>query len=218
MARRSTKVLVSLLGLAVCGSASAVTASVASAGHGPQCRPSHAKTLLRSATIVVVRRRDGITQSCYIPRSTVRELDVRPSEPSREDQVSSLPLAVNDRYLAYQVAVTQSEGTYVQMRVLDARRNRVVSKAPAYLGAAVVALHIGPAPARRDVALRHDGAVAWIGRRVEPDPAKDLMVSRPRRRSLMVTSAPDIVSGSLALNARFVYWQQGDQSRVFRVG
>jgi hypothetical protein len=201
-----------------------ILSSIGVAAHAPaavaspaaRCRPAHAKTLLRSQTILVVRRADGLKQSCYLPTRRVHALDVRPSDP-RADHVDSAPLALNDRFVAYQVAISRSEGVLVQMRVLDARRDKVITRAPAYSGAERLSLHIAPVEPRRDVALRHDGSVAWLQRRPSPDLTRDLQLALPSRRVMTVASAADIVSGSLAINARFVYWRQSDGAHSFAI-
>jgi hypothetical protein len=194
-------ILVTAVGAMLVGAVPAVAAA-------SKCRPKGSKVVMRSASVLVVARRGSRQQACYLPTRRVRVLD---NPVSSEDTPTAESIArvyqVNDRYVAYALIGSDRGGSTMSMRVLDARRGRVVTDVGAYAGSLAPSTNL--APGFTDVELRRNGAVAWISTHPEPDPVKELRFARRRQRdATVVASSAAIEAGSLALGRRYVYWRQ----------
>jgi hypothetical protein len=204
--------------LALAGGEAGATVAASPAAGQAGCLPSGAHVIMRSARIVVSRRRDHVLQSCYLESRTVRVLERGVPAGAHLDTVSSTALAVTDRYLAYEAYHSVDAGATMQLRVLDARRDRLVVRAQPYAGAHTVALDAAASISRRDVVLATDGSIAWLSPRPGSDPTLELRVARPHHGSTLVASDADIAHGSAAMNHRFVYWTQAGIAHAAPIG
>ena len=194
---------------------SMVLAGAPRAEAATRCRPSGATVLARSASVLVTKRRDAVTQVCYLPTRGVTRLDRKP-KPFEGDPSNAIIGAVNDRYVAYSWATSGRDGGYVLLRLLDARRGRVVTAAPIYTDSDLLASNLGGL--LPDVALAADGAVAWLSTLPPPDATLELRFARRgAASSTLIASSSALEVGSVALSRRYVYWRQGGVTGAFPV-
>jgi hypothetical protein len=195
------------------------TAVGVASANAAACRPPGAMTVTRSASVLVVERRDGATQACHLPTRRVTQISSRDSaDLLYEDPVRVLVWGARGRYVAYSAVVNRRDGAEVRVRVLDARARRLVTNVEEYTGSLLPQTDIGPPPTDR--ALLANGTVAWIAL-VPPATAgmREVRYKRPRDKTVtpLVASGTTIESASLALNNRYVYWTQDGTPRSSRL-
>jgi hypothetical protein len=181
-----------------------------------RCRPTAAKTVARTATVLVVKRRDGAVQACYLPtrRVTVISTD---DTPIGNYLVSTQVWEARGRYVAHHAFEEYQSEVDVWIRVLDARTGRLVVNFWEYSGT------YGPeesTPPASDHALLANGTLAWIAAaRPVSSGVREVRYARPRDKTLtpLVASGTTIEPGSLALNNRYVYWSQDGAPRGLRL-
>jgi hypothetical protein len=176
-----------------------------------RCRPRGAEELARTETVLVTKRRDGVTQVCHRSARRVTALDQRITDALEDPVILARLLAVEGRYVAYAWYWSGwKNANRAMMRVLDAKRGRVVTSVGAHTGAEYDD-DLQKSRDVRDVVLDRQGAVAWLFARPAPDPAVELRYAArgARRESMLLAASPTLETGSLALSARYVFWRDG---------
>lgn len=186
-------------------------ASEARAARGERtCRPAGITVLRLNAAVVVGRKANGVTFACFRATRRVTPLSgPLPPDPFAR-RVSAQVRALSGRFVGYRWSVSQRDGR-IKMRVLDARRGSVVVDEVAFSGAGVSDTQQGFA--MTDVLLSPSGGLAWAATLPEYfDGRREVRWARPGGRVSVIAAAPDIEPRSLALSAKYLYWQQAGQA------
>jgi hypothetical protein len=102
----------------------------------------------------------------------------------------------------------------VRLRLLDAKRGRVVTNVSIYTGSGQFSEGLGGSI--RDAALLADGSAAWVTSLPAPSEALELRYAeRGANRSTLVAVSPAHESGSLAMSTRNIYWREDGVTRAF---
>jgi hypothetical protein len=179
-----------------------------------RCRPQRAVTLARTATVLVVRRRDGATQVCYLPRRRVTAISTADDAEGFYD-VDADVWDARGRYVSYSQWEWYKD-VIVRVRVLDARSGFLVVDNYTFDGS------IEPGPTTwtaSDHALLANGTVAWIEGEMPASDLREVRYTRPRDEGggPFIGRSPTIEPGSLALSNRYVYWTQDGAPRSLRL-
>jgi hypothetical protein len=204
--RRQLVVIAGILAIVSAASSPASAASHAARQYA-RCTNGGARVLAANAQILVARRPDRTTYACLLSNARRRSLgDTAKGEGETTITVRRFVLAGS--VVAYNWEYSREEveeGVYV----LDVRRDRKPRGFDALSGAA--APRQGARNAVTSIAVRDDGAVAWIAYNDDVQPARyevqkaDASATAPT----LVAAGPDIAPRSLAISGAAIYWQAG---------
>jgi hypothetical protein len=159
-----------------------------------RCAQAHGRTIVANAVTRVYRQTRGGTQVCALPGGRSLGLGDQGSYP---DEARVAHVGVAGKYAAYALYVNNRTGLSVSIRVIDARRRRVVrtlSPDPEVVG------DVG------DFVVAPTGAVAWIVAR--PDGVKSVWTAVPSGAPKLIATSGGIDVASLALGSGRIFWMQ----------
>jgi hypothetical protein len=180
--------------------ATVVTSEAIGATHHRRCTDGGARVRLANDVVQVVTR-GGRTWGCWI-RTGSRHLIAATSSADGPATLTARRLVLAGRYLAFNQEYSR-EDVEESVSVLDVRTGRSH-------GADAVADVAAPRPDARNavtaIVLRPDGAVAWIARNDDIQPARYEVLALGAGRPALLATGPDIDPASLAVAGSRVYW------------
>jgi hypothetical protein len=175
----------------------ALIGSLPASAPAASCRPPGAKITHETARLIVVELRNRVTQVCDRKTRRTRRLD---STGGRAATV----LAVADRYVAFQLYVTDRDGVAVTVRLLDGVRRKVVATHSAATGSHLE--HQGNDPGVHDLALEPSGDMAWISEPYSAPGLYEVWKAARSEGSTLLEVSREILPESLALSGSWLYW------------
>jgi hypothetical protein len=178
--------------------------------------PERAEVVAESERIVVWEGRRSVTKVCHRPNGRVTPIDRTPVN-VQGTLTSASVSALNDRYVGYLWRWVVRGGVRARLRVLDARRGRIVTNVTPFTPTGYFSDDVySPLP---DFAMRRDGAVAWMSPLpLDWDTLEVRYAARGATDSTLLSTSATAEKGSLALNRRYVYWRDAGVAMSARVG